>query len=102
MPTPSQSQAGATRAVNLRVRSETRSLIDHAAQLQGRSRSDFMIETSRRAAEDAILDQTVFNVDAERYDRFVRALEATPAANERLRKTMRTPGPWDAVERDAR
>ena len=51
-----------TRAINLRVRDETRALIDRAAQAQGRSRSDFMIEASRRAAEDAILDQAAIKI----------------------------------------
>jgi hypothetical protein len=39
-----------TRAVNLRVREEIRDLIDQAAKIQGRSRSDFMIDAARRAA----------------------------------------------------
>ena len=84
-----------TKAVNLRIRNATRALIDRAAQALGRSRSDFMIETSRRAAEDAILDQTVITADRESYDRFLALLDRPPESNERLRKLMRTPAPWE-------
>lgn len=84
-----------TKAVNLRVRNDTRALIDRAAQAVGRSRSDFMIEASRRAAEDAILDQSVISVDRDRYDAFLAMLDRPPEANDRLRKTMRSPAPWE-------
>ena len=85
-----------TKAINLRVREDTRALIDRAAQAQGRSRSDFMIEAARRAAEDAILDQTVIQTDRASYDQFVALLDRPTQSNERLRKTLRTPPPWDA------
>jgi len=92
---PNQPTEPATHAVNLRVRHETRALIDRAAQAQGRSRSDFMIEAARRAAEDAILDQTVILTDRESYDRFVAILDRPPEPNDRLRKLMRTRAPWE-------
>jgi len=85
-----------TKAINLRVREETRALIDRAAQAQGRSRSDFMIEAARRAAEDAILDQTVIQMDRASYDEFVALLDRPAQANDRLRKTLQTRAPWDA------
>lgn len=84
-------------AVNLKVRSETRALIDRAAQMQGRTRSDFMIDASRRAAEEAILDQTLIAVDREAYDKFLAILDAPPAPNEALRRTMRATPLWDTL-----
>jgi uncharacterized protein (DUF1778 family) len=83
------------KAVNLRVREETRALIDKAASIQGRSRTDFMIEAARRAAEEAILDQRVIMVDQESYDRFLAILDRPPQSNDALRKLMRTKAPWD-------
>lgn len=88
-------EPNALHPVNLRVRSETRSLIDQAARMLGRSRSDFMIEASRKAAEDAILDRGVIAVDRETFDRFVAILDRPPQTNEKLRKTLRTPAPWE-------
>ena len=83
-----------TRAINLRVREETRALIDRAAQAQGRSRSDFMIEASRRAAEDAILDQAAILTDQAGYDRFLEILDAPAESNEELQAILRPHPPW--------
>jgi uncharacterized protein (DUF1778 family) len=46
--------------LNFRVKAEDRSLIDRAAQLLGKIRTEFMLESARRAAQDALLDQTLF------------------------------------------
>ncbi len=83
------------KAVNLRVREDTRALIDKAASIQGRSRTDFMIEAARRAAEDAILDQRVIMVSQESYDHFLAILERPPEVSEELVKLMHTKAPWD-------
>ena len=82
-----------THAVNLRVRSDTRSLIDRAAKAHGKSRSDFMIDASRRAAEDALLDQTLVRVDSEAYGYFLEVLDRPPGGKgfERLMHARR---PW--------
>lgn len=67
-----------TRAVNLRIREDVRGLIDRAARAQGKTRSDFMIDAARRAAEDAILDQTLVRVDPDSYRHYLEVLDAPP------------------------
>ena len=84
-----------TRAVNLRVREEIRDLIDRAAKIQGRSRSDFMIDAARRAAEETLLDQTLVRVDRETYEHFLAVLDHPPAA-EGYERLMAAPRPWKA------
>ncbi|MFN8660991.1 MAG: DUF1778 domain-containing protein [Thermomicrobiales bacterium] len=84
-----------THAVNLRVRGDIRSLIDRAALAQGKSRSEFMIDAARRAAEDALLDQTLVRVDQETWDYFVSVLD-NPPANPGLERLMRAPRPWES------
>jgi len=81
--------------LNLRIKPEERGLIDRAAQLLGKTRTDFMLEAARRAAEDALLDRTLFTVSAEAYADFLAKLDAPPQPNERLRRAMRTPAPWE-------
>ncbi len=76
------------------MRTETRSLIDHAAMMLGRTRSDFVIEAARRAAEDAILDQTIIEVNRERYEQFLEMLDRPPQPNEKLRATMQAKPLW--------
>ena len=82
-----------TRAVNLRVREEIRALIDQAASIQGRSRSDFMIDAARRAAEEALLDQTLVRVDRETYEHFLTVLDHPPVG-EGYERLMAAPSPW--------
>lgn len=86
-------ESNTTRAVNLRVREDVRSLIDRAARAQGRSRSDFMIDAARRAAEDALLDQTLVKVDRATYDRFVAILDRPPSGKG-FDRLMAASKPW--------
>ena len=84
-------------SLNLRIKPELRGLIDRAAQLAGKNRTDFVLDAARRAAEDALLDRTVFSVSPKAYAEFLTRLDAPPQPNDRLRRTMRTAAPWDRV-----
>jgi uncharacterized protein (DUF1778 family) len=81
--------------LNLRIKPEERDLIDMAAQLQGKNRTDFILEAARNAAEETLLERTIFWTTPEKYAEFITLLDAPPAPNERLRKTMQTIAPWD-------
>jgi uncharacterized protein (DUF1778 family) len=80
--------------LNFRVKVEDRNLIDRAARLLGKSRTDFMLESARHAARDALLDQTLFKVSPKIYAAFVARLDAPPAPNKKLRRMMTAPAPW--------
>lgn len=82
-------------SLNLRIKPELRGLIDRAAQLAGKNRTDFVLEAARRAAEDALLDRTVFGVSSKAYAEFLRRLDAPPRPNGRLRRTMKAQAPWE-------
>jgi len=93
---PSRTARAAKReTLNVRIKPEDRNLIDRAARLLGKNRTDFLVEAGLRAAEDALLDQTLFKVNPETYAAFVARLDAPPAPNERLRRSMTTPAPWE-------
>jgi uncharacterized protein (DUF1778 family) len=81
------------RAVNLRVREDIRSLIDRAARAHDKTRSDFMIDAARRAAEEALLDLTLVRVDPETYARFLDVLD-NPPTGDGYRRLMASPKPW--------
>ena len=49
-----------TAAINLRAQPEQRDLIDYAASLLGKSRSDFMLDAACVEAQNVILNRTVF------------------------------------------
>ena len=75
-------QAPKRQSLNLRIKEEERGLIDRAA-------------TARRAAEDALLDRTIFTATPKAYAEFLARLDAPPQPNERLRKTLRTKAPCE-------
>lgn len=81
--------------LNIRINPEVRSLIDRAAKARGKTRTDFVLDAARAAAEEALLDQTIVAASPEAYAAFLARLDMPPQPNERLRKTMQTPAPWD-------
>ena len=82
-----------TCAVNLRMRDDIRDLIDRAAKAQGKTRSDFMIDAARRAAEESLIDQALIRVDAATYEQFLAVLD-TPPGGPGFERLMAATKPW--------
>ena len=82
-------------AINLRVAVSTRNLIDTAAAVSGKTRSEFMIETARKRAIDVLLDQRLFSLDESQHDAFMRVLDAPAQPSEKLKQLMNSKAPWD-------
>ena len=85
-------QEGVT--ISIRAKSGQRDLIDQAAERLGRTRSEFMLQAACRQAEDVLLDQTYFALDAKRFAAFKAMADNPPAPTERLRRTLDAPLPW--------
>ena len=96
-PTETSESGGQTRDINIniRVKRTQRDLIDQAAELLGKSRSDFMLETACREAEDVLLDQRLFTLDVETFKKFQSMLDEPPSENPKLSKLMATRAPWE-------
>lgn len=87
--------------INIRARPDQRDLIDRAAALLAKTRSDFILEASCARAQAVMLDRVLFFADDEKYDQFVAALDAPATDTPRLKKLLkRVPG-WERSERDA-
>jgi uncharacterized protein (DUF1778 family) len=82
-------------SINLRIEAHTRQLIDDAAAVLGKTRTDFMIDSARKVAIDVLLDQRLFVLDPERYDAFVYALDNPPAPGPKLRSLFRRAPAWE-------
>ena len=89
----SQSQEPVT--ISIRAKAGQRDLIDQAAERLGRSRSDFMLEAACRQAEDVLLDQSFFALDAKGFAAFQQMLDRPPAPTDRLRRTLKARALWD-------
>ena len=81
-------------SINLRIEANTRQLIDDAAAILGKTRTEFMIESARRQAIDVLLDQQLFVLNSERYDAFMHALDNPPAPGSKLRSLLRRVPAW--------
>ena len=88
------SAADAKGSINLRIEANTRRLIDDAAAILGKTRTEFMIECARRQAIDVLLDQRLFALDSDRYGVFMHALDNPPAPGPRLRSLLRRDPVW--------
>lgn len=82
-------------AINLRAMPEQRDLIDHAASVLGKNRSDFMLEAACERAQSVLLDQVFFRLDTEKFEQFVAMLDAPPKPNPGLERLMAVKAPWD-------
>ena len=81
-------------SINLRIETHTRQLIDDAAAVLGKTRTEFMVESARRQAVDVLLDQRLFVLDPERYDAFLHALDNPPAPGPKLKSLLRRVPAW--------
>lgn len=81
-------------SINLRIEAHTRQLIDDAAAILGKTRTEFMVDSARRLAVDVLLDQRLFTLDPERYDAFIQALDKPPAPGPKLKALLRRTPAW--------
>lgn len=81
--------------LNFRIKPSVRNLIDRAAEVTGKNRTDFMIEASERRAEEVLLDRNVFTVSPDIYAEFLARLDEPASPNARLKRTMTSKAPWD-------
>jgi uncharacterized protein (DUF1778 family) len=84
-----------TVSINIRAKVRQRDLIDQAAERLGRSRSDFMLEAACREAQDVLLDQAFFSVDAGTFAEFRAMLDRPLPPTDKLRRLLKTKAPWD-------
>lgn len=68
-----------------RTTPEIKSLLQHAADLEGRSLSDFVVDSARRVAENVIREHEVIQLSARDSLIFAEAILHPPAPNDQLR-----------------
>jgi uncharacterized protein (DUF1778 family) len=83
------------KTVNVRMSSSTVTLIDTAAAVIGKSRSEFITESARLHAVDVLLDQRLFILGPEQFDAFEAALDKSPLPNAQLKTLLRSKPIWE-------
>lgn len=80
--------------INIRATDEERAVIDYAASLVNKNRTDFIIELAYQEAKNIILDQRLFVLDNECYHSFIRQLEAPVQNAEGRERLMAVKPEW--------
>lgn len=81
--------------INLRVSSQQKTLLISAAQARGVSVTEFILETSVRGANEAILDRDVFVLNPQAFDQLMEDLSDVQANRATLEKILAIPRPWE-------
>lgn len=88
----------ATDVVNLRISADQKAIIDRAATLLGKNRTTFILENAVRSAEECLMERAQFWLSPEKWEVFVKALNAPVEPNPGLERLLATPAPWDKQE----
>ncbi|MFD0706106.1 CopG family transcriptional regulator [Photorhabdus luminescens] len=82
------------KTLNLRIKQEDRDLIDRAAKVNGKTVTEYILDTIKRDAENTLLKHSFMVVSPEIFNAFIAKLDAPAAPNERLIKTANMKKPW--------
>ncbi|HKY82831.1 DUF1778 domain-containing protein [Novosphingobium mathurense] len=71
-------------------------IIDRAARLRGRSRTDFVRDAAVRAAEEVLMETTPIRMTAEGFDAFLAAVSGPAVPVPEMVELFRRVAPWEA------
>ena len=77
-------------------------VIDRAARLRGRSRTDFIREAAVRAAEEAILDQAPIRMSVDGFEAFMQVLSGPATAVPEMVEVLSRRAPWEEPKASGR
>ncbi|WNJ88791.1 DUF1778 domain-containing protein [Bosea sp. 685] len=84
-----------TTTINLRVPRQTRDLIDTAANVVGKTRTEFMLESAKQHAIDVLIDQKLFSLNEAQFEAFMDVLDNPPPPSSRLKRLFAEKSPWE-------
>lgn len=70
-------------------------IIDRAAGMRGRSRTDFVREAAVRAAEDVLMESTLVRMSPSGFNAFMKALAEPATAAPEMVELLKRPAPWE-------
>lgn len=80
--------------IQIRATAGLKAILNRAAALRGQKLSEFILDSARRHAEETILDQRVFFLDAKAHEKFLQLLDAPAKPSTELRSLMRRKPVW--------
>ncbi|MBZ9881462.1 DUF1778 domain-containing protein [Mesorhizobium sp. CA10] len=82
--------------ISMRLPEADVAMIDRAATLRGRSRTDFVRDAAVRAAEDVLMDNRLVRMSPEGFAEFMEVLSAPAAPVLDMVELAKRPAPWEA------
>ncbi len=81
--------------ISMRLPEADIAMIDRAAGLRGRSRTDFVREAAVRAAEVVLMESRLIRMSADGFAEFMAILAAPAAAVPEMVELAKRPAPWE-------
>lgn len=81
--------------ISMRLPEADVAMIDRAASLRGRTRTDFVRDAAVRAAEEVVMEQSLIRMNPDSFAAFIDALSATAAPVPEMVELARRPAPWE-------
>lgn len=81
--------------LSMRIPEADLAIIDRAAQLRGRSRTDFMREAAVRAAEATLMENTPIRMSPEGFQAFMAAISAPATVVPEMVELLQRKAPWE-------
>lgn len=81
--------------ISMRLPEADIAMIDRAAGLRGRSRTDFVRDAAVRAAEDVLMENRLIRMSPEGFSEFMAALSAPVAPVPEMVELVKRPAPWE-------
>lgn len=85
----------ASKVVNFRAPAAKLALIDHAVEVSGMNRTEFILDAVSEKAHEVLADQTRFTLDRQSLQRFNALLDTPLEDNAAIRRLLDTPAPWE-------
>jgi uncharacterized protein (DUF1778 family) len=80
--------------LSMRLPAADIAIIDRAASLRGRSRTDFVREAAVRAAEEVVMERTLIRMSPKAFDAFLAAIAAPPTVVPEMVELFKRKPPW--------
>ncbi len=81
--------------ISMRLPEADIAMIDRAAGLRGRSRTDFVRDAAVRAAEEVVMENRLIRMSPEGFSDFMALLSGAAAAVPEMADLAERPAPWE-------
>ncbi len=82
--------------ISMRLPEADITMIDRAASLRGRSRTDFVRDAAVRAAEEVLMEHRLIRMSPEGFADFMAALSGPATPVSAMVELAKRPSPWEA------